>query len=418
MQLRFQRLRHYTSKLLPGAIRQAVIAASLPMAESAVPLHLLYVFPEPLPLPRARGVQVAHFVQALARVGVMVTLAYVPAENDGHPFSPIGIEIPANVRLLPLSRRLPFPFRQFPLQSHHLFMGRLGRWIKAAKRTGKAPDVVFFRHVKAAYQFSKALPGLPFVFESHEVFAETAKASQRSRIAAMEREVLSRAALVIANSEGSAAGISRVHGLDRPVLVLPNGVDYPERIPAKDWSDARSRIIYAGSLFGWKGVDDLVDAMAFLEGHRVLIVGGSQEQIERLQQRQPPGGELVFAGQIPQYKVQEYLRSACVAVLPNRPDPDSQFTSPLKLFEYMAAGCAVVSTDLPSLREVLGDNDAFWATPSNPQSLAAAISRACGEPAKARELGERARVLVRTRTWENRARQLLEKLQVELQGGK
>ena len=65
--------------------------------------HMLYVFPEPLPLPRARGLQVAHFVRALARQGVRLTLAYVPGD-EGHPFSPIGYDVPANVTLLPLSR--------------------------------------------------------------------------------------------------------------------------------------------------------------------------------------------------------------------------------------------------------------------------------------------------------------------------
>lgn len=369
--------------------------------------HLLYVFPEPLPLPRARGVQVAHFVRALALAGVHVTLAYVPSAG-GHPFAPIGQSVPEKVSLLPLSRGLGWPLEGARIKSHRLFMWRLRRWMLLARRSGTAPDVVFFRHVKAAAHFAEKFPEQPFIYEAHEVFAETAKPSQQARLLRLENIVLTRAALVLANSQGSAEGVSRAHGLVRPVRVLPNGVEYPERIPEKPWMDCRRQIIYAGSLFGWKGVDDLVDAMAYLDGYRVTIIGGSKEQIERLRARQPSTGGLIeYTGQLPQHEVQKRLAAACVAVLPNRPDPDSQFTSPLKLFEYLAAGCAVVATDLPSVREVLGEHDAAWATPGDPESLARAIQAICQSPERASALAATGRQLVRPRTWRQRALSLL-----------
>jgi glycosyltransferase involved in cell wall biosynthesis len=200
----------------------------------------------------------------------------------------------------------------------------------------------------------------------------------------------------------------RAHGLSREIRVLPNGVDYPVDIPDKPWPNCAQHIIYAGSLFGWKGVDDLVAAMAYLEDHCVTIVGGSPEQIERLRARQPlGGGQLCFTGQLAQYEVQKLLATACIAVLPNRPDPDSQFTSPLKLYEYMASACAVVATDLPAVRDELGEADAAWAQAGNPESLAAAIRSLTQSPMEARALGQRGRLKVRTRTWRQRASDLL-----------
>ena len=369
--------------------------------------HLLYVFPESLPLPRARRVQVAHFVRALALVGVRVTLAYVPSAG-GHPFSPIGQPVPDNVSLLPLSRGLGWPLERAKIKSHRLFMWRLRRWMVRAKKSGSTPDVVFFRHVKAAAHFVLEFPEQAFIYEAHEVFAETAKPSQRARLQRLENLVLRRARLVLANSQGSAQGVSRAHALTRPVCIMPNGVEYPDSIPDKPWADCRRLIIYAGSLFGWKGVDDLVDAMAHLDGYRVTIIGGSKEQIERLRARQPStGGVLEFTGQLPQHEVQKRLAAACIAVLPNRPDPDSMFTSPLKLFEYLAAGCAVVATDLPSVREVLGEGDAAWAVPGDPKSLAKAIDLLCQSPEQAKTLGNAGRLLVRQRTWRQRALNLL-----------
>ncbi len=365
--------------------------------------HLLYVFPEPLPLSRARGVQVAHFVNALAQQGAMVTLAYVPSGSE-HPFAPLGIEVPNGVVLLPLSRQLPGLLGALSMKSHRLFMWRLARWIRNSVKTGTVPDMVFFRHVKAAAWCCDAFPRLSLAYEAHEVFAQTAKPSQRLRISSLERKVLNSALLVIANSQGSADGLSRTHAVRRSIVVLPNGVAYPGSLPQKDWADASRRIVYAGSLFGWKGVDDLVEAFNSLPGFRLSVIGGTPEQVQRLKERRNGGGgEIEFLGQQPHYEVQHRLATACIAVLPNRSDKDSEFTSPLKLFEYLASGCAVVATDLPAMREVLGANDAVWARPGDPDSLAGAIMLACRSPESLEQLGLRGRVLVRDKTWVRRA---------------
>lgn len=381
------------------------------------PLHLLYVFPEPLPLNRARGVQVAQFIKALAAQGVRVTLAYVPAVY-GHPFTPLGIDVPDGVTLLPLSRQLPGILGKLSLKSHRLFMWRLAAWIREASRTAAGPDLIFFRHIKAAAWCVQALLRLPLVYEAHEVFAQTAKPSQRQRLARLEKTVLAGAALIVANSRGSADGLLATHALQRKIEVMPNGVAFPLVVADKDWSQAASRIVYAGSLFGWKGVDDLVDAFNFLPGYRLEIIGGSAEQIERLRQRHKPGGGTIeFVGHQPHHEVQRHLEGACIAVLPNRPDKDSQFTSPLKLFEYLAYGCAVVATDLPAMHEVLAGDEAFWAEPGNPESLAEAIRRAVtADRQTLAGLSERGRTLVRSRTWDARARDFIAAVGVALSG--
>jgi glycosyltransferase involved in cell wall biosynthesis len=385
---------------------------------SAKGMHILYVFPEPLPLNRARGVQVTQFVRALADEGVCVTLAYVPAVG-GHPFAPLGIEVPPGVALLPLSRQLPGRLASLSLKSHRLFMWRLARWIRQAQASRNGPDLVFFRHVKAAAWCASAFPGLPLVYEAHEVFAQTAKPSQRRRISRMEGNVLRHAALIVSNSQGSASGLRQTYGLPRLTLVLPNGVDFPVMAPEKDWTKAARRIVYAGSLFGWKGVDDLVDAFNFLPGHMLTVVGGTAEQIGRLEaRRKAGGGEIIFLGHQPHYEVQRRLAAACIAVLPNRPDKDSQFTSPLKLFEYLAYGCVVVATDLPAMHEVLAAGDAIWAQPSDPQSMAEAIVGACQSPDHLRDLGLRGRELVRDRTWKRRAERFLDLVRAALAGNR
>ncbi len=361
-------------------------------------MTLLYAFPEPLPLDRARGVQVAHVVTDLARMGMPVELAYVPVAGV-HPIEFYGLRAPASLTLTPLSRSLPWPLGR--VHSNRLFSARLVRRIAAS------PDaIIFVRHLKLAAMLLRRNPAIRLAYEAHEVFSDTGAQSRHAANFEMEAQVMRGAALVIANSAATAARLAALHG-GCSVQVLANGVDWPETLPDKDWRSAGLNIIYAGSLFGWKGVDDLVKAAAMLAECRISIIGGNAEQVARLRAAAPSGGaQLEFLGHLPHAQVALALQSACIAVLPNRDEPDSRFTSPIKLFEYMAAGCAVVASDLPALHDVLSEEDAIWTRAGDPSALAVAISTLVKDPERARRLGTSLREKARDYTWAARAEKL------------
>jgi len=86
-------------------------------------VKLLYAFPEPLPLPRARGFQVVQTVRALAEQGVGVDLCHVPGIGD--PFGACDLLKPENVVLTPLSRSLPWPLDG--IHSNRIFATHLAR---------------------------------------------------------------------------------------------------------------------------------------------------------------------------------------------------------------------------------------------------------------------------------------------------
>ena len=375
-------------------------------------MKVLYAFPEPLPLERARGVQVAHAVVELARQGLdssfSVELAYVP-EGDQHPTRYYGLEPPANLTLTPLSRAPGWPLsRLLPrLHSNRFFMNRLEQRIAALQATAsKERLVVMVRHLKLAAMLIDRHPALPLAYEAHEVFGDTAHVAKQDEQSAMEQRVVQRAALVLANSAATAARLKERYG-QRRIDVLPNGVDWPDTLPAKDWNNAGQHIIYSGSFFGWKGVSDLVQATGELPGCRITLLGGNAEQIERERVQLPANGaEVVFRGHVPHGEVAHALGEACIAVLPNRDDADSRFTSPIKLYEYMAAGCAIVASDLPALRETLADDAAVWVKAGDPHSIAQGIRRLVDNPDFARGMGERVREQARSLTWQARAEKL------------
>jgi glycosyltransferase involved in cell wall biosynthesis len=331
-----------------------------------------------------------------------VDFAFEPVPGVADPFAAYGLKKPANLNLLPISRTLPWPLHKLKARSQHCFVRRLLKTLDTAR-----PDIVLVRHIKLACALHQARPDLPLAYEAHEVFADTTESRRPTRTAATEACAVLGARLLLANSAATAARLAERYPTAQTAVVVPNGVRLPDAQPAKDWSRISQEIIYTGSLFGWKGVDDLVAAAAHLPGCRITIVGGSAADIEKLRQKTPAAGaEVVFTGHLPHEEVQQRLAAACIAVLPNRADPDSAFTSPLKLFEYLATGCAVVSSDLPSIREILGEVDAAWAMPGNATSLAAAISSLVRDPGRAAAMATSGFARVQPHSWAARSRRL------------
>lgn len=371
-------------------------------------MRLLYAFPEPLPLERARGLQVVHTVAALGRAGVDVTLAFAPVRGPGgasdphvDPFAHYGIARPPGVTLAAVPRALPWPFSG--VHSNRLYFANLRR------RFGKELEAgpVFVRHLKLAANLARQLPDARFVYEAHEVFGDTAKPSRREENRALERTVIAAASAVIANSAATARRLEALYGKPALLEVVPNGVDRPDVLPEKPWAVAGRHIVYAGSFFPWKGVGELVAAAARLPGCDIALIGGEPQRIAEMRSRSSPEGAAIeFAGRLSQAAVMARLAGACIAVLPNRDDTDSAFTSPIKLFEYMAAGCAIVASDLPALREILGEGEAVWVRPGDAEALAAGIRALASDPQRARALGERARARSSEFTWDARGRRV------------
>lgn len=201
-------------------------------------------------------------------------------------------------------------------------------------------------------------------------------------------------------------------------LVAPDGVRLDRFEVAADQSDLRANlglpeagaiVAYTGSLDPWKGVDTLVTAAGQLADEAsICIVGGSDDSRAALRDRVAVPANVHLAGHVDPDEVPRYLAASDVLILPNSGDREisRRYTSPLKLFEYMAAGRPIVASNLPSIREVLSDDAAYFFEPDDPASLASAIRRALSDPS-APERIDRSRRLVTQYTWEARAERVL-----------
>ena len=200
------------------------------------------------------------------------------------------------------------------------------------------------------------------------------------------------------------------------LLVARDGVNLETFAALPDHAVARSRLgipadarvaAYTGHFYRWKGADTLAAAAPLLPAPwQVHLVGGIGDDLRRLE-TVAGGDRLHVRGHLPQRDSILYLAAADVVVLPNSGHSDISvaYTSPLKLFEYLASGRPLVASDLPSIREVVRpDEHALLVPADDPAALAAAIIRLGDEPDLARRLADSAREHAGAFAWPIRAR--------------
>ncbi len=235
----------------------------------------------------------------------------------------------------------------------------------------------------------------------------------------IERRVLDRSALIVTVSNRFRDMLTAAHGTAASrVVVTPNAVD-PGRFDARDAPELRARlglegrrvIGAVGAFVPWHGLDYLVDSVQGLLAARgdaqVLLVGDGpvRAAVERQVQRLGLDGRVRFTGFVPPEDVPRYLACMDVCLMPD----SNEHGSPIKIFEYMAMGKAVVAPRYAPIEEVLEDGrTGLLFPPRDPDGLRRAIERLLDDAALRERLGDaaRARVLA-THTWRINAEAVL-----------
>ncbi len=144
------------------------------------------------------------------------------------------------------------------------------------------------------------------------------------------------------------------------------------------------------------------------------VVGGDPAgsrvaELAALATAQGVGERVRFRGLVPHGEVAALYRRADCLVLPNRRTViGGFFSSPIKLFEYMASGAPIVASDLPAIREVLRDREnALLVAPESPAALAGGIATVLGDRLLGAALAARAREDVAAYTWDRRTDRLV-----------
>jgi glycosyltransferase involved in cell wall biosynthesis len=245
--------------------------------------------------------------------------------------------------------------------------------------------------------------GIPHLVELNAPLPEEAARYRRlerpHEAERLERMVLSSADAVLAVS-GPLVRYARERGASR-VEVFPNAVDL-ERFTAPS-TVREPRCVFLGALRPWHGIEALAEGWRLLgrEAPSLLVVGDGPGRVAL----EAVGADVI--GAVPHGEVPALLSSASIGLAPYAPDAPGYF-SPLKLFEYLAAGLAVVAGSIAGVREVVGPDHAVLVPPGDPVALAGAVRELARDESKRARLGVAGRELVAAQhTWDRRARRIL-----------
>ncbi|MDH3513558.1 MAG: glycosyltransferase family 4 protein [Gammaproteobacteria bacterium] len=376
-------------------------------------MRLLYPDPHPVPDDCPESMQILHTADALGKIGVETTVVTPPRTRPVEVRDILGRELSANVSLQHLGSSF---HRWLPVRTNRLFYRSV---IRSLRPSGV--DAILVRNLKMAERLLRRAPAVPLFFETHELFAQSYREEhrepswrERRKLAALTRReefVYRRARGLLVLTPLLLEDIRSAYGVDTPAVVVPDGVDL-EMTGTLDTAPPRNDppvLLYLGSLHPWKGIDTLIEAMVHLkQPARLRIVGGNDRRIAELQAhagRLGVADRVEFSGPCLPGKRYEIIQQADICLLPLAPTSiGSRYTSPLKLFEYLALGKPVVVSNLPSMRAVLEDGThALMAASGEPAAFAAAIGRLLANPSLRLQLGQAARAHARNFGWTQRA---------------
>ena len=326
---------------------------------------------------------------------------------DGTPPADLA-DIPVH-RLPCLADAAPAAYEQAALAANHDLENELDR---------QGPfDLIYERYSLWSYagiEYARrnGVPGVlevnaPLIDEQarHRVLVDRAAAEE------VAERVFGAAAVLSAVSREMAAYLEHYPRARGRIHVIPNAVD-PQRFapPGRRAAPSPSGVFhvgFVGSLRPWHGLALLVEAFGRLQAlvpdARLVIVGDGPERAALADDVARRGllSRTQFIGAVAPADVPGYLHSLDVAAAPY-PDYPHFYFSPLKLFEYMAAGLPIVASRIGQVSEVLRDNETgLLCAAGDAAELAAALARLAHDPDLRARLGGAARaVALRDHTWE------------------
>ncbi len=377
------------------------------------PPRLLYTSFDEVPSRKGASTHIEAFSQALGRkFGSLILVTPGPRDLPVREFAP-------GVRQLVLG--CP---DDNPIGRARIFRNKLVGLLR-----GQLFDLIHFRSVFEGYPIASCLDfhGAQLLYEANGFPSIEMKYHHRNLVGdtvlqnklwQQEQTCLEAADRIVTVSQVTQQYIVGRGIPSTKVEVIPNGFDFqefPYREPPP--ADRPFRIAYVGTLTAWQGVETLLRAVQLLARDEPVDLRLASPlpkrrvtMLRRLATELKIESAVHFLGPLNRSLIARVLHSAHATVVPLAPvDRNTrQGCCPLKMLEAMAAGCPVVASDLPVVRELAEPENHFVpARPGNPKSLKDALLRLVRSPDLGRRISRQARAHVETRFPWNRMTQRL-----------
>lgn len=362
----------------------------------------------------ANSIQAMKAVHALAQNGHDVTL--IVLAGDKHPTWP---EL-ANFYGL----RTEFQIEYLPASSRRLF------FLSAVQRAKRLkPDLLYVWPLQSAAL--GLLHGLPVVLEMHDLPCGNFGPLWYRAFRALKGQ---KRLAVITGALKQA--LEDKYGRFRAgeTVLAPNGVEIERFEHLPNPATARRllklpeapTLVCTGHLYAGRGVELFLELATRLRGVRFLWAGGKPEDVERWKGEAESRGlsNVTFSGFIHNAQLPLYQAAADILLMPYSREigissgggNSAQISSPMKMFEYLATGRAIVSSDLPVFREVLNDDNAVFCPPPSEELgtdkktgfWEGALRALLDDPHRRACLAKQARADAARYSWTERARRILD----------
>ena len=204
--------------------------------------------------------------------------------------------------------------------------------------------------------------------------------------AALQEQVQAALATICVSDPVRDWVIARTEGTR--VFTVPNGVNV-HRITPQPESPGAPVVTFVGTLKPWHGVDVLLRARAHAhKDWQLRIIGDGPMRAELDDLARSLGIDVDFRGAVAPDAIPQHMAGTAIGVAPYPAmDTDSdQYFSPLKVYEYMAAGLPVVASRVGQLPEIMGES-AYLVPPSDPEALAEALDALVANPVERARVG-------------------------------
>ena len=213
--------------------------------------------------------------------------------------------------------------------------------------------------------------------------------------------------------------------LEEPLCVIaPMGVDLDQYVDLPEPPEARDRlgleetvtVGYAGHLYEGRGLELIVELACRNPEVKFLWIGGEPDSVEQWRNRLAERGveNIQLVGFIPNERLPLYQAACDILLMPyehqiagSSGGDTAQFASPMKAFEYMASGRAIMASELPVLREVLDEQVAVLVAPEDLEAWDQALKDLSQDPTHRNQLAEAAKALAVRYSWKIRAERVL-----------
>ena len=365
---------------------------------------IAYIINARMPTERAHGVQVAKTCEALGKAGEKVELIIPRTFNHitEDLFDYYGVDRVFTVRAIS-----SFDWRR---------LGHFGFMLQRLYFAVVSVLYVLVKKFDAIYSREILVCAYASIFKRNVVFEDHEPPRSKLSSYFILLKFIPKKVIVARN----LSSLYKKHNI-KNYIIAPNAVAVEEFDRTKSdrgvWrsfgiSDSTPVVLYVGHFYKWKGIYTLLDSAKMLRNASVVLIGGTVENIDAVQKYVEDHNHtnVYLKKFVSRKEITKYTKSADVLVLPNtaKEERSKLYTTPIKLFEYMASSVPIVASNLPSFKEYLRDNEnCLLFKPDNSESLAEKVSHILSNKDLGVRLSKKAYGEVKEHTWEMRAKRIL-----------